>query len=249
MVSSALAWVKDWTPTLQIITNALLTGALVYLYYRQNQIQREQSETQQEQTEIQSQQSSIMENQEKLLELEYKPRVLVNKWDIEGDEIYVNLSNTGGGEALELKIILSLLPKNELYYPNGVERDEHEISLHSRDSPINSQYSKVIEGDEFEKFKTQKGNFAPKGNSRHNVNTSEFYEIIQDIELEYVEINLAIEYKDVLGEKHRNDFSRLSTDISISTNGSFEELVSEDSELMHFPESIEPRMHYDRDEK
>jgi hypothetical protein len=250
VLSGVLNWFQTWIQTLQVVTNTLLTGALVYLYYRQKEIlseqmevQQEQSRTKQEQTEIQAQQSKTMESQESLLQLEYRPRLLVEEWGINSNEVYADLANIGGGDALQLDLHLEFLPKDELYYPTDMELSEYETSLHNKETSVDGQYSKVIENGYTGNYRTNRNEFVPEEQSDNNMRTVEFTDIIKNFDRDYVEIRLWIEYEDILGDTHTNHFSRLSTDIPTSKDVSLKELISSSSDIMYFPNSMKPVLH------
>lgn len=102
---------QAWIPAISALGSLVLTGALVYLYFRQ--------------TRIQDRQADLQAAQQTLLESQAKPIVEAGPVDVEGDTVYVTLSNVGGGVATDLRCV------TEIEFPerNGLDPVETSVPL------------------------------------------------------------------------------------------------------------------------
>lgn len=91
VLDAIAGWLQSWSSVIGGLGSVLLTAGLVYLYLRQTRLQERQTE--------------IQERQQQLSESQAQPVVEVGAVDVEGDQLYVTLSNGGGGIAKNLEIV------------------------------------------------------------------------------------------------------------------------------------------------
>jgi len=83
-----------WVSIITSVGSLVLSGALVYFYFDMRNIQQEQAAIARRQTEI----------QQSLAEQRHKPVIEVSDRELEGDEIFLYLSNFGDGPAIDLRV-------------------------------------------------------------------------------------------------------------------------------------------------
>lgn len=104
-------WLQEWIAAVSALGSLILTGALVYLYFRQTRIQQRQAD--------------IQDAQQTLLEAQAKPIVEYGPVDAEGNTVYMSLSNAGGGVATELQLVMEV----EFTPRNGIQPAETAVPL------------------------------------------------------------------------------------------------------------------------
>lgn len=237
-------WIKTWTPTLQVIASTILSGALVYLYHRQRKILAEQIEIQEYQTSIQRKQNDIMKEQQNLQKREYRPKILIEGWNIRNDVIVLDLTNVGEGDAFEIKLFMTIMPKSEIYYPDGdFDKRKYQIPLYDTDDVYESQYARVLDSSKSKSFKSNESIITTIDSGNSSELVSSFDEILDDIERDFIEITFEVEYEDVLDDHHRNDFARISLKLPSEDDLTFQEVLSNSPEVFYMDDTIKPDFH------
>lgn len=126
--------------TVGIAASSILTFALIYVYRKIGDIQQHQADQlegqkdlQEEVNELQERQTDILEKQEEWMRFEHTPKLSIESWFADGEEIHVYISNVGNGVANEITIQVELYPtededwefNDEGIYLIGPLREEH----------------------------------------------------------------------------------------------------------------------------
>ncbi|WP_436346953.1 hypothetical protein [Natronorubrum sp. FCH18a] len=86
-------WLQQWSQVISGIGSLVLSLSLVYLYFRQTNIQREQAE--------------IQDEQEKWMEANHFPNLTIHDYEIENecglDVVKIDVENVGNGSAINLR--------------------------------------------------------------------------------------------------------------------------------------------------
>jgi hypothetical protein len=104
---------------LGIVVNLALSAGLIYIYYRQTGVLRDQRDLSAEQT-------SIQEQQQKIMGAEYVPEVNIFVDDVEDDEVKLQCSNEGTGLAKQFEVDVNFFVSEESMddppdYDRGIE--------------------------------------------------------------------------------------------------------------------------------
>lgn len=234
-------WVSTWTPTLQVITSTFLSAALVYLYYKQRETLVEQTEIQNTQTKIQQRQSQTMKGQQNLQKLEYQPKILIDEWDVKSNSIELNLTNVGGGEAFDIELYVSIMPKSEIYYPDSdMDIRKYTFPLYDSSNLRESQYARVLDGNDRSIFSTHESDVISANGIGDPKMANSLGGILDDLERDYVEMVFILKYKDIFGDNHQNRFARISLELPSCEQLSFQKLLSGSPERLYMDDSVKP---------
>jgi hypothetical protein len=104
---------------LGIIVNLALSAGLIYIYYRQTGVLRDQRDLSAEQT-------SIQEQQQKIMGAEYIPEVNISVDDVDDNEVKLQCSNEGTGLAKQFEVDVEFFVSEESMdgppdYDRGIE--------------------------------------------------------------------------------------------------------------------------------